>query len=191
MNVYSSVWIIGQTTFYLVVKYVTIVPVKKTKIVEKCIDFPLLYSICCYPVKLTQSNDLFHAFALFRKRLLKCAHLETKFLHGNHIHQKVTARYLINAKYPLFLISFISLHVSKHINVNLINSFHSFIIIWQFLVIEFIKQACVDCWKFFHSQVNFVKPFSVPIQQQPSNSAGDGSCIFSLGQVIEIHPLTS
>lgn len=85
----------------------------------------------------------------------------------------------------------INLHVSKHINVNLINSFHSFIIIRQFLVIEFIKQACVNCWKFFHSQVNFVKPFSVPIQQQPSNSPGDGSCIFSLSQVIEIHPLTS
>ena len=64
--------------------------------------------------------------------------------------------------------------------MNLIHSCHSFVIVWQFLVIEFIEQAGVNCWQFFHGQINFVKPFSVPIQQQSCNSACDGSCIFSL-----------
>lgn len=72
----------------------------------------------------------------------------------------------------------------------LIHSYHSSIIVWQFLMIEFIEQACVNCWKFFHGEINLVKPFSVPIEKQPSNSAGDGSCVFSLDQVMEIHPLT-
>lgn len=64
--------------------------------------------------------------------------------------------------------------------MNLIHSCHSFVIVWQFLVIEFIEQACVNCWQFFHGQINFVKPFFVPIQQQPCNSACYGSRIFSL-----------
>lgn len=73
--------------------------------------------------------------------------------------------------------------------MDLIHSCHSSVIVCQFLVIEFIEQACVN-WKFFRGEINLVKPFSVPIEQQPSDSAGDGSCIFSLGQVIEIHPFT-
>lgn len=68
-----SVWITGQITFYLTVKYVTIALVKKNKN-----SFHLIDSICLYPVKLTYSYSLF-IHLLHLKRGL-CAHLD--FLPG-------------------------------------------------------------------------------------------------------------
>lgn len=78
----------------------------------------------------------------------------------------------------------------KHVNMNLIQPCHRFVPVGQFPVIEFIEQACVNRRKFFGGQVDLVKAFPGPVQQQPSSSAGDGGGVFGPGQLGEPHPLT-
>lgn len=181
------VWITGQITFYLIVKYVTIALVKKNKN-----SFHLIDSICLYPVKLTYSYSLF-IHLLHLKRGL-CAHLQIFFLALLHIRKlrsdiQLTQNIhyshhtaLINPRVP-FTYKF------KHVNMNLVQPCHRFVTVWQFPVIEFIEQACVNRRKLLRRQIDLVKPFSGPVEQQPSSSAGDGGGVFGAGQRSELHPL--
>lgn len=110
-NVYSSALLNGQATFYLIIKCLTIASVKKT-IPRECIDFHLLYRICCYPVKVTQNYNLSHIFALFEK-LLKYAHLQIFLM--EIIYQKISHIY---PKGSLCLIAHIHLHVHLKFKKN-------------------------------------------------------------------------
>lgn len=73
--------------------------------------------------------------------------------------------------------------------MNLVQPCHRFVTVWQFPVIEFIEQACVNRRKFLRRQIDLVKPFPGPVEQQPSGSAGDGGGVFGAGQLSERHPL--
>lgn len=73
--------------------------------------------------------------------------------------------------------------------MNLVQPCHRFVPVWQFPVIEFIEQACVNRRKFLRRQIDLVKPFPGPVEQQPSSSAGDGGGVLGAGQLSERHPL--
>lgn len=73
--------------------------------------------------------------------------------------------------------------------MNLVQPCHRVVTVWQFPVIEFVEQACVNRRKFLGRQIDLVKPFSGPVEQQPRSSAGDGGGVLGAGQLRERHPL--
>lgn len=70
-----------QTTFYLIVKYLTIASVKKQQKLLENVDLLLSYNICCYHRRLPRLELLsFHIFALFEKKILKWIYLQLSIM---------------------------------------------------------------------------------------------------------------